>query len=178
MINKKLPFVRELAHKYVGIDPVYEPIPVRPVVHYMMGGVSTDLNAKTLLDGFYAAGETACVSINGANRLGSNSLTELLVFGTRAGRSAAEYARSQPAPQSAPLSALANDEQRRLDGQFLRKEGVAVILGVDTLMDMARTSVNLLGNCLATAVVARWEGVELSAAERVSVGSLERTAVK
>jgi fumarate reductase flavoprotein subunit len=123
VINKKLPFVRELAHKYVGIDPVYEPIPVRPVVHYMMGGVSTDLNAKTLLDGFYAAGETACVSINGANRLGSNSLTELLVFGTRAGRSAAEYARSQPAPQSAPLSALASDEQRRLDGQFLRKEG-------------------------------------------------------
>jgi fumarate reductase flavoprotein subunit len=123
VINKKLPFVRELAHKYVGIDPVYEPIPVRPVVHYMMGGVSTDINAKTPLDGFYAAGETACVSINGANRLGSNSLTELLVFGSRAGRSAAEYARSQPAPQSTPLSALATDEQRRLDRQFLRKEG-------------------------------------------------------
>jgi succinate dehydrogenase flavoprotein subunit len=123
LINKKLPFVRELAHKYVGIDPVYEPIPVRPVVHYMMGGVSTDLNAKTLLDGFYAAGETACVSINGANRLGSNSLTEILVFGSRAGRSAAEYVRSQPAPQSAPLAALAADEQRRLDRQFLRKEG-------------------------------------------------------
>jgi fumarate reductase flavoprotein subunit len=122
-INKKLPFVRELAHKYVGIDPVYEPIPVRPVVHYMMGGVSTDTNAKTSLEGFYAAGETACVSINGANRLGSNSLTELLVFGSRAGRSAAEYARSQPAPPSARLSAIAADEQRRLERQFLRKEG-------------------------------------------------------
>ncbi|MGH7827855.1 MAG: fumarate reductase (quinol) flavoprotein subunit [Candidatus Binatia bacterium] len=123
VINRKLPFVRELAHKYVGIDPVYEPIPVRPVVHYMMGGVSTDINAKTSLEGFYAAGETACVSINGGNRLGSNSLTELLVFGTRAGRSAAEYARSQPAPESARLSAMAADEQRRLDRQFLRKEG-------------------------------------------------------
>jgi fumarate reductase flavoprotein subunit len=123
IINKKLPFVRELAHKYVGIDPVVEPIPVRPVVHYMMGGVSTDTNAKTSLEGFYAAGETACVSINGANRLGSNSLTELLVFGSRAGRSAAEYARAQPAPQSARLSAIAADEQRRLDRQFLRKEG-------------------------------------------------------
>jgi fumarate reductase flavoprotein subunit len=123
VINKKLPFVRELAHKYVGIDPVYEPIPVRPVVHYMMGGVSTDTNAKTSLEGFYAAGETACVSINGANRLGSNSLTELLVFGSRAGRSAAEYVRSQPALQSARLSAMAADEQRRLDRQFLRKEG-------------------------------------------------------
>src|SRR5207249_7665914 len=79
MINKKLRFVRELASKYVGIDPVYEPIPVRPVVHYMMGGISTDINARTTLEGLYAAGEAACVSLNGANRLGSNSLTELLV---------------------------------------------------------------------------------------------------
>ena len=122
-INKKIPFVRELAHKYVGIDPVYEPIPVRPVVHYMMGGIHTDLNAKTLLEGLYAAGETACVSINGANRLGSNSLTELLVFGARAGRAAAQYAATQPPPTSNPLSALAKDEQQRLDRQFLRKTG-------------------------------------------------------
>jgi fumarate reductase flavoprotein subunit len=120
-INKKIPFVRELAHKYVGIDPVYEPIPVRPVVHYMMGGIHTDLNAKTPLEGLYAAGETACVSINGANRLGSNSLTELLVFGARAGRAAAQYATTQSPPTSNPLSALAKDEQQRLDRQFLRK---------------------------------------------------------
>src|ERR671919_1679374 len=92
LIDKKLPFVRELASKYVGIDPVHEPIPVRPVVHYMMGGISTDINAKTNLEGLYAAGESACVSLNGANRLGSNSLTELLVFGNRAGRTAANYA--------------------------------------------------------------------------------------
>jgi len=123
VINKKLPFVRELASKYVGIDPVYEPIPVRPVVHYMMGGVSTDINAKTTLVGLYAAGETACVSINGANRLGSNSLTELLVFGTRAGRAAAAYAANVSAPASAAIDALAADEQRRLDHQFLRKDG-------------------------------------------------------
>ncbi|HEU4343297.1 MAG TPA: fumarate reductase (quinol) flavoprotein subunit [Candidatus Binatia bacterium] len=122
-INKKIPFVRELAEKYVGIDPVYEPIPVRPVVHYMMGGIHTDLNAKTPLEGLYAAGETACVSINGANRLGSNSLTELLVFGARAGRTAAQYASTQPPPTSNPLSALASDEQQRLDRQFLRKSG-------------------------------------------------------
>jgi len=122
-IDRKLPFVRELARKYVGIDPVTEPIPVRPVVHYMMGGIHTDCTAKTTLEGLYAAGETACVSINGANRLGSNSLTELLVFGARAGRAAAEYVVSQPPPASAALSALATDEQRRLDRQFLRKEG-------------------------------------------------------
>ena len=123
VINRKLPFVRELASKYVGIDPVYEPIPVRPVVHYMMGGISTDINAKTSLAGLYAAGETACVSINGGNRLGSNSLTELLVFGTRAGRAAAAFAGTASAPASAAIDALATDEQRRLDGQFLRKEG-------------------------------------------------------
>ena len=65
---------------------------MRPVVHYMMGGVNTDINGATPLPGLYAAGEVACVSINGANRLGSNSLPELLVFGARAGRAAAEYA--------------------------------------------------------------------------------------
>jgi fumarate reductase flavoprotein subunit len=123
MINKKLPFVRELASKYVGIDPVYEPIPVRPVVHYMMGGVHTDKNGKTPLEGLFAAGETACVSINGANRLGSNSLTELLVFGARAGRAAVQYAASQPASPSQRLEALARDEQQRLDRQFLKKQG-------------------------------------------------------
>jgi len=122
VINKKLPFVRELASKYVGIDPVYEPIPVRPVVHYMMGGVSTDINAKTTLAGFYAAGETACVSLNGANRLGSNSLTELLVFGARAGRGAAGHASGAPTLALAAIEALAADEQRRLDRQFLRKD--------------------------------------------------------
>ena len=120
-INKKIPFVRELALKYVGIDPVHEPIPVRPVVHYMMGGIHTDVNAKTPLEGLYAAGETACVTINGANRLGSNSLTECLVFGARAGRAAAQYAATQRSPADNPLSALAKDEQQRLGRQFLQK---------------------------------------------------------
>jgi len=123
VINKKLPFVRELASKYVGIDPVHEPIPVRPVVHYMMGGISTDIDAKTNLAGLYAAGETACVSLNGANRLGSNSLTELLVFGARAGCAAAAYAISISPPSSETLLALAKDEQQRLDRQFLKKDG-------------------------------------------------------
>src|SRR5207249_2532687 len=122
-IDKKIPFVRELAKNYVGIDPVYEPIPVRPVVHYMMGGVSTDINAKTNLEGLFAAGETACVSLNGANRLGSNSLTGLLVFGNRAGRSAATYAPTASARAAAKIEALATDEQRRLDRQFLKKDG-------------------------------------------------------
>ncbi|MBI2555263.1 MAG: fumarate reductase (quinol) flavoprotein subunit, partial [Candidatus Rokubacteria bacterium] len=123
VIDKKLPFVRELARNYVGIDPVYEPIPVRPVVHYMMGGISTDISGKTSLDGLYAAGETACVSINGANRLGSNSLTELLVFGARAGRAAARYALERPALRSNPIAQLVSDERKRLDQRFLRADG-------------------------------------------------------
>src|SRR5882724_8738156 len=122
LINAKLPFVRELCMKYENIDPVKELIPVRPVVHYMMGGVSTDIHGATPLEGLFAAGEAACVSINGANRLGSNSLTECLVFGARAGRAAAAYAAEQEAPRGHIL-AQAMDEERRLETQFLRKTG-------------------------------------------------------
>ena len=122
LIDTKLPFVRELCLKYENIDPVKELIPVRPVVHYMMGGVSTDIHGATPLPGLYAAGEVACVSINGANRLGSNSLPELLVFGARAGRAAAQYALEQPAATNAVL-AQALDEKKRIEEQFLRKTG-------------------------------------------------------
>jgi fumarate reductase flavoprotein subunit len=119
-IDRKIPFVRELCLKYAGLDPVKEMIPVRPVVHYMMGGIHTDIHAATSLPGLYAAGEAACVSINGANRLGSNSLTELLVFGARAGKAAAVFASEQSEPNPSIL-AQAHDEQRRLEEQFLFK---------------------------------------------------------
>src|SRR5262249_32322355 len=122
LIDKKLPFVRELCLKYVGIDPVKEMIPVRPVVHYMMGGVHTDIHGATPVPGLYAAGEAACVSINGANRLGSNSLTEILVFGARAGKAAAAFAAEQMNVSPA-LAAQAQDEQARIEGRFLRKTG-------------------------------------------------------
>jgi len=122
VINTKLPFVRELCLKYQNIDPIKELIPVRPVVHYMMGGVHTDINGATPLAGLYAAGEVACVSINGANRLGSNSLPELLVFGARAGRAAAEFASGERQP-SAVVMAQAKDEELRLGNEFLHKSG-------------------------------------------------------
>jgi succinate dehydrogenase flavoprotein subunit len=122
-IEQRLPFVRELASDYAGIDPVREPIPVRPVVHYMMGGVDTDAWGRTRLPGLYAAGETACVSINGANRLGSNSLSECLVFGARAGAQAARDAAEAEAPPPSRLAALAEDESRRLHSTYLEKEG-------------------------------------------------------
>jgi fumarate reductase flavoprotein subunit len=88
----------------------------------MMGGIDTDIRGSTALDGLYAAGEVACVNINGANRLGSNSLTELLVFGARAGQSAAQFAASQPTP-SAALMAQAQDEERRLKLELLDASG-------------------------------------------------------
>jgi fumarate reductase flavoprotein subunit len=125
-IDAKIPFVRELCLKYESLDPVDELIPVRPVIHYMMGGVDTDLEAATTLGGLFAAGEVACVSINGANRLGSNSLTELLVFGARAGRAAARWALEQPEPSAAEGGGVlgqALDEERRLRRDYLEKTG-------------------------------------------------------
>ena len=119
-IDSRIPFVRELCLKYENIDPVREKIPVRPVIHYVMGGVHTDKDGATPLDGLFAAGEVACVSINGANRLGSNSLTELLVFGGRAGSAAAALASTRKAPGNHVI-AQANDEKRRLEEKFLRK---------------------------------------------------------
>jgi len=130
LIDKKLPFVRELCLKYENLDPVKVPIPVRPVVHYMMGGIHTDIHGATPVPGLFAAGEAACVSINGANRLGSNSLTEILVFGARAGVAAASFAAalSKPAaggraegPQA--IFSQAREEEQRLHRDYLRKEG-------------------------------------------------------
>jgi fumarate reductase flavoprotein subunit len=122
LIDAKLPFVRELCIRYQNIDPVHEMIPVRPVVHYMMGGVHTNIDGATPVAGLYAAGEAACVSINGANRLGSNSLPELLVFGARAGKAAAEYA-SEQRTLNGSVRAQAKDEQLRLENGILRTNG-------------------------------------------------------
>jgi fumarate reductase flavoprotein subunit len=130
-IDKKIPFVRELCKNYVGIDPVHELIPVRPVVHYMMGGIHTNIEAATPLPGLFAAGECACVSINGANRLGSNSLTELLVFGARAARSAVKFGAQAGNVAGAELIAQAEQEQQRIRERFFRPQtGTESIAGL------------------------------------------------
>ncbi|MEV6426308.1 fumarate reductase (quinol) flavoprotein subunit [Nocardia sp. NPDC051463] len=135
LIDTKLPFVRELCSKYQNIDPVRELIPVRPVVHYMMGGIHTDIHGATPLTGLYAVGEVACVSINGANRLGSNSLPELLVFGARAGRAAAEYASSATADRTAAVLALGRAEHDQLERDLTRHtEGSERIAHIRTEM--------------------------------------------
>jgi len=91
-ILERLPSSRELAMTFAGVDPIHEPVPVRPGAHYHMGGIDTDSDGLTEMTGLYAAGEAACVSVHGANRLGGNSLMETITFGRRSGRAAAEWA--------------------------------------------------------------------------------------
>ncbi len=130
VINRKLPFMRELAHDYLGIDIVREPIPVRPVEHYMMGGVHADITGATPLAGLYAAGECANVGLNGANRLGSNSLSECLVFGNATGRAAARYALDHKPASANPVQHLLADEARRVEGTYLLRQDGTERVGV------------------------------------------------
>ena len=120
-VMTRLPGSRELALTFAGVDPIYDPIPVRPGAHYHMGGVSTDNWGATELEGLYAAGEVACVSVHGANRLGGNSLMETITFGRRAGRAAAE--RSLAARARDVSDAALRDAQRDLDTLLARTEG-------------------------------------------------------
>jgi succinate dehydrogenase/fumarate reductase flavoprotein subunit len=137
-IEAKLPFVKELAERYLGIDPVHEMIPVRPGQHYMMGGVHSDMHGYTGLPGLYAAGEMACVSMNGANRLGSNSLTECLVFGAEAGIGAAQYATKQGPPSFGnPVQGIALEEEKRIYDKVLKHEKGEKISTIRTEMQKA-----------------------------------------
>jgi succinate dehydrogenase / fumarate reductase, flavoprotein subunit len=112
---------RELSMTFVGIDPIYDPIPVRPGAHYHMGGVHTDVWGKTEIEGLYAAGECACVSVHGANRLGGNALMETITFGKRSGKHAAEWALSHTTV-AVPQSVEA-DAERELKALLDRTEG-------------------------------------------------------
>jgi succinate dehydrogenase / fumarate reductase flavoprotein subunit len=112
---------RELSMVFAGVDPIYDPIPVRPGAHYHMGGVDTDVWGRTALEGLYAAGEVACVSVHGANRLGGNALMETITFGRRAGADAAEVAHGAPVAR-VPESAL-RDAEAELAELLGRSEG-------------------------------------------------------
>jgi fumarate reductase flavoprotein subunit len=122
-IDRKLPFMRELCRDYIGIDIVTDPIPIRPVEHYMMGGVDVDITGASAVPGLFACGEVANVGINGANRLGSNSLSECLVFGAAAGRAAAHHAREAKAPTANPVDALLRDETKRITTRYREGNG-------------------------------------------------------
>jgi succinate dehydrogenase / fumarate reductase flavoprotein subunit len=111
-IAEKLPGIRELAIRFAGVDPARVPIPVAPTAHYMMGGIPTNLHGQVVapahtgpeepVPGLYAVGECACVSVHGANRLGGNSLLDLIVFGRAAGRHMLETLRDNPYPRPLP----------------------------------------------------------------------------
>src|SRR2546428_6835183 len=120
-ILERLPQIRQLALDFAGVDPTESPIPVQPGAHYVMGGIKTNTWGETGLAGLYAAGECACVSVHGANRLGGNSLLETIVFGRRAGLRASEYARTV-APQALTTDQLIT-EQRRVQ-RLLAQEGL------------------------------------------------------
>src|SRR5207344_2662026 len=106
VIDEKLPDITEFARIYLKVEPKKEPVPIQPTAHYAMGGIPTDTDGRVVVGaeeevvpGLYAAGECACVSVHGANRLGTNSLLDLFVFGRRAGADAARFVRDAPEPE-------------------------------------------------------------------------------
>ncbi len=122
VIEKKLPDISDFVRTYMGIDPVKDLIPIQPTAHYAMGGIPTNFNSEVVVDengtalkGFYAAGECACVSVHGANRLGTNSLVDILVFGRRAGLSMANYCKET---EFSPLPSNSEEPSRALLNQF------------------------------------------------------------
>ena len=120
-ILERLPLIREVTIKHIGLDPIEKPIPIRPVAHYTMGGVHTDIRAHTLVENIWAAGEVACVSLHGANRLGANSTAECLVWGRVAGAEAAQYARNASAADAPEEAAQA--EWSKIESLFQSKGG-------------------------------------------------------
>jgi succinate dehydrogenase / fumarate reductase flavoprotein subunit len=131
VIDQKLPDVTDFARTYLGVEPKTEPVPIQPTAHYAMGGLPTDIDGRVIrnaaaevLPGLYSAGEAACVSVHGANRLGTNSLVDLVVFGRRAGRHMLEFVRPAPWPALPPQPELA--ARAEIDAIFSRDKGERV----------------------------------------------------
>ena len=120
-INERLPLIRDVATKLGGVDPVEEPIPIRPAAHYSMGGIRANVKAETPIHGLLASGECSCMSLHGANRLGTNSTAECLVFGAISGEQAAKYAQSTDLRRLPKGKVQAEEE--RVFGTILRREG-------------------------------------------------------
>jgi succinate dehydrogenase / fumarate reductase flavoprotein subunit len=127
VLDTKLPDITEFVRTYLGLDPLNELVPIQPTAHYVMGGIPTDVDARVVVDekhtplpGFYAAGEVACVSVHGANRLGTNSLVDILVFGRRGGRHAAKFIKEN---DWAPLPPKADEPARALLGVLKNSHG-------------------------------------------------------
>ncbi len=115
-INKRLPLIREVCMKFLGLDPIKAPIPIRPVAHYSMGGVEADIDGRTKIENIWAAGEVACHSLHGANRLGCNSTAECLAWGGITGKELAAYLAKNPTAADLPQGAAREEEDRIFKG--------------------------------------------------------------
>lgn len=134
LIKEKLPLVREIAMEFAGIDPAKEPIPVTPAQHYTMGGIDVNLDMETSVPGLYAAGETNCISINGANRLGSNSLTDCLVFGKVAGEKAAQEISKKRSKTTTQMKTALEDEEKNI-ARLLEQKGSESVPAIRMTME-------------------------------------------
>ena len=209
-IRAKLPDIADFTRTYLGIDPVTQPMPVQPTAHYAMGGIPTDIHGRVLMDeentvlsGFYAAGETACVSVHGANRLGTNSLVDILVFGRRSGIDMIRYCQEAdftPLPnepeafareQAEALLARPEDGERVADirsqmqgvmmdhvGVFREQPGIQE--AIDVLSDLQeryrRISIDDKGSQYNTDLLEAWElGALLDIAQVTAAAALNRT---
>lgn len=148
VIDQRLPGIREIAKTFANIDPVKDPIPVVPTAHYMMGGLPTNINGQVVvpnddgekvINGLYAVGECACVSVHGANRLGSNSLLDLVVFGKQAGNHIAEFVKTNKSHQ--PLPADVGEATLQRVSRFHKAEGENMM---QTRIDMRKA---MQSNC-------------------------------
>ena len=119
-IHQRLSYINEVTMDFLGIDMAEQPVPIRPGMHYQMGGVKTDVNGATSIPGLYAAGECACVSVHGGNRLGANSLLDTIIFGRRSGEAAAQY--SLQAPDKRLSENILKQEEKRLSDIQARKD--------------------------------------------------------
>ncbi len=143
-ILQRLPQIRELALSFEGVDPIKEPIPIRPTAHYCMGGIDVDIDSKTEIDGLFAAGECACVSVHGANRLGGNSLLDIVVFGKIAGQRAAEYALSSE--YNADISSAMAQSRKFIDSLYEGNSKERMNVLRDELSDVMSSNVGIFRN--------------------------------
>jgi len=209
VIENKLPDIADFCRTYLGVDPVKEPMPIQPTAHYGMGGIPTDVECRVVLDsnntvlpGLYAAGECACVSVHGANRLGTNSLLDLVVFGRRGGLAMAEFCKTADLPPlpkdptariraefAAILSTEKGEPAARLreEMQDVMQDGVGIFrdqAGMETAMvkvrELQRRFKNVLvmdkGRNFNTDLLEAWElGNLLDLAEVTTLSAMNRT---
>ncbi len=209
-VEKKLPDILEFCRVYLGVDPVKEPMPIQPTAHYAMGGIPTNVDGQavsdenwTVIPGLYAAGECACVSCHGANRLGTNSLVDLVVFGRRGGKAIAEYVKKAdyvplpPAPEkevAAEFERIRSSQGKTRPGelrQIMQKTMMADVgvfreekgmkAALDTLRELKHrynTDIHIddKGQKFNTDLVEAWElGCLLDIAELTTISALNRT---